>query len=82
MAMTGFNGEQCSIYLDDLVIFGKTLYEHNRNHITIYERLKKVNLKLNSTKRNFLQQKLIYLGHYIFAEGIKPDPSKVEIIKK
>lgn len=80
-AMSGLNGEQCLIYLDDLIVFGRTLEQHNRNLINIFERLKQVNLKLNPLKCNFLQEKLIYLGHYISSEGIKPDPSKIEIIK-
>lgn len=81
VAMAGLNGEQCLVYLDDLIIFGRTLDEHNKNLLSVFKRLREVNLKLNPTKCNFLQEKLVYLGHYISAEGIKPDPAKINVIK-
>lgn len=82
VAMTGFNLEKCLIYLDDLIIFGKTFDEQNRNLVSVFERLRKVNLKLNPTKCSFLKKELVYLGHYISAKGIKPDPAKIECIKQ
>lgn len=82
VAMSGLNLEKCLVYLDDLIIFGRTFEEHNRNLISIFERLRKVNLKLNPTKCNFLKKELVYLGHFISAEGIKPDPTKIECIKQ
>lgn len=81
LAMTGLNGEKCLVYLDDLIIFGKTLEEHNKNLSVIFQRLREVNLKLNPEKCNFLQEKLVYLGHYISAEGVQPDPQKTAVIK-
>lgn len=81
VAMSGLCMEKCLIYLDDIIIFGKTLNEHNKNLISIFERLRGVNLKLNPSKCNFLKQELIYLGHFISAEGIRPDPSKVECVE-
>lgn len=82
VAMTGLNLEKCLIYLDDLIIFGKTFEEHNKNLVSIFERLRKVNLKLNPLKCSFLKKELVYLGHFISAEGIKPDPAKIECVKQ
>lgn len=81
IAMSGLNMEKCLIYLDDLIIFGQTMEEHNRNLIDVFERLRKVNLRLNPEKCNFFKKELIYLGHFISSEGIKPDPKKIECIK-
>ena len=49
VAMSGL-GDKCLIYLDDIIIFGKTLLEHNKNLMAIFERLREVNLKLNPAK--------------------------------
>lgn len=80
VAMSGLCMEKCLVYLDDIIVFGKSLEEHNKNLIAIFERLRGVNLKLNPGKCNFLQQELIYLGHFISEEGVRPDPSKIESV--
>ena len=82
VAMTGLNMEKCLVYLDDIIVFGKTLDQHNKNLSDIFERLRQTNLKLNPQKCNFLKTELLYLGHLVSMEGIKPDPSKIEIIKQ
>ena len=82
VAMSGLNLYKCLIYLDDIIIFGRTLEEHNKNLISVFQRLREVNLKLNPLKCNFLKEELLYLGHYISAEGIKPDPAKIEAVKQ
>ena len=81
VAMSGLNMERCLVYLDDIIVFGKSLDEHNKNLSKIFERLRQTSLKLNPTKCNFLKTELLYLGHLVSVEGIKPDPSKLEVIK-
>lgn len=81
LAMTGLNYEKCLIYLDDLIVFGRNLENHNKNLIKVFERLRKVNLKLNPRKCEFLKKELLYLGHVISSEGIKPDPRKTEALR-
>lgn len=70
IAMSGLNGSRCLIYLDDIIVYGKTLQEHNKNLIDIFIRLRQVNLKLNPQKLNFLKKELLYLGHLISEEGV------------
>ena len=81
VAMSGLNETQCLVYLDDTIVFGRTMDEHNKNLIATFQRLREVNLKLNPLKCNFLKKELLYLGHLISKEGIKPDPAKIETIK-
>lgn len=82
VAFSGLNYESCFIYLDDLIIFGNSLQQHNRNLVNVFERLRKVNLKLNPTKCDFLKKQILYLGHLISSEGISPDPQKSETISR
>lgn len=82
VAMSGLNYSKCFIYLDDLIVFGKNLVDHNKNLVSVFERLREVNLKLNPSKCEFLKKELLYLGHFISKEGILPDPGKIDVIKK
>lgn len=81
VAMSGLTYERCFVYLDDLIIFGRNLDDHNKNLIKVFERLRKVNLKLNPAKCDFLRKEILYLGHVISEEGILPDPQKIEVVK-
>lgn len=81
IAMSGLNYLQCIIYLDDIIIMGRNLHQHNKNLIDIFTRLRKVNFKLNPLKCNFLQKEILYLGHVVTPDGIKPDPKKISVVQ-
>lgn len=82
IAMSGLNYENCFIYLDDLIVFGNNLVNHNINLIKILERLRKVQLKLNPGKCNFLRKEILYLGHSISSEGVLPDNDKIKVVQQ
>ncbi|KAK9732067.1 RNase H-like domain found in reverse transcriptase [Popillia japonica] len=65
IAMSGLNFESCFVYLDDLIVFGNSLGNHNQNLIKVLDRLRQVNLKLNPVKCEFLKKEILYLGHFI-----------------
>lgn len=62
IAMSGLDTTKCLVYLDDIIVFGKSIEDHNRNLIAVFEKLRKVNLKLNPKKCNFFKTELLYLG--------------------
>lgn len=72
----------CFVYMDDVVIFSKSLQEHLLHIRQIFSRLKEVNLKVQLDKSEFLCKEVAFLGHVITPEGIKPNPSKIEAIQK
>lgn len=80
--LDGLIGKDCFVYLDDIVVHGRSLKEHNEKLERIFTRIRKHNLKLQPSKCKFLKQKLIYLGHLISANAIKPDPDKVSCVKE
>ena len=51
------------MYLDDIIIYGKTLEEHNQLLEDVLERLARHNLKVKLSKCHFLI-KIIFLGAY------------------
>lgn len=81
IAMAGLNYQKCFIYLDDCVVIGNCMQSHNKNLIDVLNRLRKVNLKLNPIKCEFLRKEIVYLGHKITQDGIFPDPSKIDTIR-
>lgn len=44
--------------------------------------LNKHNLKAQLNKSNFLAREIKFLGHIVTPEGLKPCPSKIEVINK
>ena len=81
IALSGLNYEKCFVYLDDLVCFGRNLQQHNQHLMDILSRLRKVNLKLNPAKCQFLKKEMLYLGHVISEKGILPDPNKTKALQ-
>lgn len=68
------------VYLDDIIVIGRTFEEHLANLEKVFERLRKAKLRINPDKCNFCCTELKYLGHVVNQEGIKTDPDKVQAI--
>lgn len=79
--MSGLTYEKCFVYMDDIIIFGRNLDTHNRNLTEVFEKLRKVNLKVNPNKCEFLKKQLLYLGHVVTTEGVSPDPDKIKTVQ-
>ena len=68
------------IYLDDLLIYSKTLEEHKRHVRLVLERLQEAGLYVKPQKCQFHIKKVSFLGFMISSDGIHMDPAKVEAI--
>lgn len=71
----------CFVYLDDIIILGKTEEEHLNNLQLVFETCKHLNLKLNPKKCFFFQSQVTYLGHRCTSDGVLPDPAKDHVIR-
>jgi len=80
--LTGIQRLKCLVYLDDIVIYGPNLKKYNKRLIQVLERLRQHNLKLQLEKCKFLRKEVIYLGHVITEDGIRPDPNKLYAVDK
>ena len=69
------------VFLDDILIHGKTLEELEERTINVLERLRKFNLKLDPAKCIFGATEVKHLGYIVSDEGIRPDPEKLEALK-
>ena len=68
------------VYLDDILIFSKTLEDHIMHIRKVFEKLREEKLLINLKKCSFVKEELVYLGFVISAEGLKMDPEKVKAI--
>ena len=69
--------EICLVYLDDVIIFGKTFSEIMENLRKIFFRLREANLKVNPEKCNLLNTEVKYLGHVVSEKGVTTDLEKI-----
>ena len=68
------------VYLDDILIAGRTHEEHDRYLATVLTRLQDARLRLKKEKCAFRQKSCTYLGHVIDVEGIHPTEDKVRVV--
>lgn len=80
--LSGLVWDRCIVYMDDIIVFGKSFDEHNSNLEKVLQRIIQANLKLNTSKCEFANDDIIYLGHRITKNGIAVDPSKVMVIDR
>ncbi|KAK3515003.1 hypothetical protein QTP70_003253 [Hemibagrus guttatus] len=70
------------VYLDDLIVFGKTLEEHEERLLKVLDQLKECGLKVSIDKCQFCQPQLKFLGHIVSASGVATDPEKVSAVTR
>ncbi|XP_063780792.1 uncharacterized protein LOC134928708 [Pseudophryne corroboree] len=68
------------VYLDDIIVFGNTLEEHNERLLKVLDRLQARGLKLSVEKCQLCQSVVKYLGHIVSRQGISTDPDKVTAV--
>ena len=78
----GLEYESALAYLDDVIVFGKTIDQTMERMVTVLQRLKDANLRLKAKKCELFKKEVSYLGHVITSEGVKTDPKKVEAVTK
>ena len=80
----GLTGEE--VIADDFLVcgFGDTnktaIANYYQNLKAFLRRARERNLSLNSEKLRLRQSQVAFIGHLLTAEGLKPDPSKVQAI--
>lgn len=67
----------CLIYIDDTIVFGKNFEEHVQRVEEVLSRIKTAGLKLKPDKSHMLQKEVVFLGHVVSGEGVKPSPVNI-----
>ena len=79
-ALRNWIGKICHVYLDDIVIWSRSLEDHERNVSTILNALKTHKLYCNPKKTKLVCTEIRFLGHRISANGIEADEGKADRI--
>ncbi|GBG62830.1 hypothetical protein CBR_g32412 [Chara braunii] len=69
------------VYLDDILVFSRTLEEHQGNLRQVLEKLREANFKINAKKCDWAKTQVLYLGHVLDGDGVKPEDSKITTIR-
>ena len=80
--LAGLARKRCIIYLDDILVVGRTFEEHLRNLCEVFERLRQFGLRLKPSKCHLAKRQVTYLGYNVSEGGISADSSKVDAVKR
>ena len=70
-----------SVYLDDVLVFSRTLEEHMTHLQAVIHRMRDVGLKLKPSKCRFAQRELEYLGHIVSRDGLKTNSRLIAAVQ-
>ena len=79
---SGLARDKCFIYLDDVLVVGRTFEEHLSNLREVLTRLREAGLKLKPGKCHLAKFQVTYLGYVVSRQGITADPAKVAAVRE
>ena len=68
------------VYLDDTLIWGTTVEEHDRRLAEVMKRVEQYGLLINKEKSEFGVKEITFLGDHLTEHGVKPSAEKVRAI--
>lgn len=68
-------------FIDDIIVWGRTLEEHDQRLKSLLDRAREIGIKFNSDKCQFCVEEVTYLGHTFNAKGMQIDKSKLRAIE-
>ena len=71
-----------SVYIDDILIYSKSLEDHLHHLQLVLERILQANLNLKPSKCHLIRNEVEYLGHIITPEGLKTSAKLIEAVKE
>jgi len=69
------------VFLDDILIYSKTLDDHVTHLRAVLEKLQTHQFYLKRSKCSFAQSQIDYLGHIISKHGVATDPSETQAMQ-
>ena len=78
--LRGLQWQNLLIYLDDVIVLGTDIEDSLKNLEVVFKRMNQHGLKLKPSKCHLLKEEVLFLGHVISGEGIRPNPKLVQDI--
>lgn len=69
------------VFLDDILIYSRTLTEHKKHVRQVLELLRRNRLYANMKKCSFFKESVSFLGHVVSGDGLSMENDKVKAIK-
>ncbi len=69
------------VYLDDILIYSKTVAEHKALLEEMFALLKKYKLYVKEEKCSLFLDSVQFLGHVVDARGVSVDGGKIDVVK-
>lgn len=82
MTLAGLKWRTCLAYLDDVIIFSRSIEEHLDDLREVLDRMRDMGLTIKPGKCALLQERVVYLGHVISKEGLEPEPGKIDQVRR
>ncbi|XP_014677616.1 PREDICTED: uncharacterized protein K02A2.6-like [Priapulus caudatus] len=79
--LRGLLWTECLVYIDDIIIFGKTFDRAISNLCGVFYRIADADMKLKPSKCTFFQRSAAFLGHIVSGDGIWCDPKKLQAVE-
>ena len=70
------------VYFDDIFVFSTTFADHLKHLREVLTRLRKHELQAKLQKCKFMRKEIVFIGHLVSAEGLRPNPEKIRAIKE
>ena len=67
---------------DDIVVYGRTTEEYDRNLVTLLERLQERNLTLIKDKCKIGMNQIVFIGLILSEHGVEPTEEKVRAVRE
>ena len=78
--LENLNLKTCLVYLDDVVVFGKSFEETLERLEAALKRFAKFGLILKPSKCKLFLNQIPFLGRIVSDQGVAPDPNKVKSV--
>ena len=72
--------EETAVYIDDIIVGGRTKEEHVKLLQEVFGRLRQANVHVKKEKCRFLRPEVTYIGHRIDKEGIHLTEERIAAI--
>jgi len=76
--MGSLNLQICLLYLDDVIVFSEDEDTHLQRLDIVLTKIEEAGLKLKPSKCCLFQKEIKYLGHFVSADGVRTDSSKID----
>jgi len=79
--LCGLSFMTCLVYLDHIIIFGRSFDEQLARLQEVFSRIRSANLKLKPSKCSLFRRSVSLLGHVVSEHGISMQSEKVRAIR-